>query len=43
MSSVLAFGIIHLLVLASSFVPKGSHISSKEREWDVEEKFNVSD
>lgn len=36
-SSVPALGIINPLILASSFVPKGSHIFSKEREWNAEE------
>lgn len=37
MSSVPALGTVNLLVLASSFVPKGSHMFSNEREWNVEE------
>lgn len=36
-SSVPALGIVNPLVLASCFVPKGSRIFSKEREWDAEE------
>lgn len=41
LSSVPALRIVNPLFFPSSFVPEGGHISFKEREWNVEEDFNV--